>query len=423
MMYNCTNNSTLSGGCLPKYKLLIMSPDGAILEEKAEFKNRSEAEKLYGGRGYTVLECKRELPEILSLLKIFSRKKKISKQELADFCFYFGRALDMGLPILEATEDIKNSVENDFFKEKLERLRELLMAGESISSAMAMVEIFPPELVGLVKLGENSNALPQVFLNYAEYLDWLISLEKEIKQALSYPAFVSIVLIFTIAVMFAYIIPNVIPAIKSLGLKEMPIPTKLLMWSGNFIPKYWKHFIVLTILTFIILKLLLKKNEKFRFFWDRVKLKLPLIGQIFLKSSLSRDVRAIAEVYRSGGTIIDAVNLIISDVELNLYLKNIFKSVKETIMTGVMLSQALERTGFFPSIVIRMVKLGEDTGALDNALLRVASIYEDDMRRKIQTMTVIIEPMLQLILGVILGIIALGILLPVYDIVSKLGAM
>ncbi len=408
---------------MPRYKLLLMSPEGAIVEERAEFKDKKEAERIYAERGFTILDCKRELPENLLFLKSLFKKKKISKQELADFCFYFGRALDMGLPILEATEDIKNSVESEFFQKKLERLKELLMAGESISSAMESVGIFPPELVGLVKLGENSNALPQVFLNYAEYLDWLISLEKEVKQALSYPAFVSIVLLFTIAVMFGYIIPNVIPAIKSLGLKEMPLPTKILMWSGNFIPKYWKHGLVLVVLFIIIVKLLLFKNQKFRLFWDRIKLKIPLIGQIFLKSSLSRDVRAIAEVYRSGGTILDAVDLIITDVELNLYLKEIFREVKEIIMTGVMLSEALERTGFFPTIVVRMVKLGEDTGALDNALLRVASIYEDDMKRKIQTMTVIIEPTLQLILGIILGIIALGILLPVYNIVSKLGVM
>ncbi len=408
---------------MPRYKFLLMSPEGAIVEERAEFKDKKEAERIYAERGFTILDCKRELPENLLFLKSLFKKKKISKQELADFCFYFGRALDMGLPILEATEDIKNSVESEFFQKKLERLKELLMAGESISSAMESVGIFPPELVGLVKLGENSNALPQVFLNYAEYLDWLISLEKEVKQALSYPAFVSIVLLFTIAVMFGYIIPNVIPAIKSLGLKEMPLPTKILMWSGNFIPKYWKHSLVLVVLFIITVKLLLFKNQKFRLFWDRIKLKIPLIGQIFLKSSLSRDVRAIAEVYRSGGTILDAVDLIITDVELNLYLKGIFREVKEIIMTGVMLSEALERTGFFPTIVVRMVKLGEDTGALDNALLRVASIYEDDMKRKIQTMTVIIEPTLQLILGIILGTIALGILLPVYNIVSKLGVM
>ena len=405
---------------MPRFRLALLSPDGIILQEVVEFRNKEEAESAFAERGFTVLECKRELP--LPSLPFFGRGK-VSKQELADFCFYFGRALDMGLPILEATEDIKNSVRNKSFREKLERLRELLMAGESISTAMKEVGGFPPELVGLVKLGENSNALPSVFLNYADYLDWLISLYKEIKQALSYPIFVSIVMLFTIAIMFGYIIPNVIPAIVSLGLEEIPLPTKILLWSGEIVPAYWKYFIFIPFALFLFLKFFLFRRRRFRLWWDRFKLKLPIIGPIFLKASLSRDVRAIAEVYRSGGTIIDAVNLIISDVEMNLYLKTIFERVKDAILAGTMLSDALERSGFFPFIIVRMVKLGEDTGVLDSALMRVASIYEEDMRRRIRAMTVIIEPALQLILGAILGIIALGILLPVYNIISKLGTM
>jgi len=135
---------------MPRFRLALLSPDGIILQEVVEFRNKEEAESAFAERGFTVLECKRELP--LPSLPFFGRGK-VSKQELADFCFYFGRALDMGLPILEATEDIKNSVRNKSFREKLERLRELLMAGESISTAMKEVGGFPPELVGLVKLG------------------------------------------------------------------------------------------------------------------------------------------------------------------------------------------------------------------------------------------------------------------------------
>jgi type IV pilus assembly protein PilC len=131
-------------------------------------------------------------------------------------------------------------------------------------------------------------------------------------------------------------------------------------------------------------------------------------------------MRVLAEVYRSGGTILNALDIIVDHVEQNLYIKSVFRKVKENLIIGDMLSIAMEKSDFFESPIIRMVKLGEDTGALDKSLSRLAEIYEDDMKRKIQAMTVIIEPVIQLVLGGILGIVALGILLPVYNVISGL---
>nr|WP_204305162.1 type II secretion system F family protein [Desulfurobacterium thermolithotrophum] len=220
--------------------------------------------------------------------------------------------------------------------------------------------------------------------------------------------------------MFGYIIPQIIPAITAMGLKEYPLPTKILLWSGKYVQIFWKEIVITPILLVIFFKLIMRYSIKARYIRDRLKISFPLIGDIFQKASLSRDMRALAEVYRSGGTILRALDIIINHVEQNLYIKSVFQKVKENLMVGDMLSGAMERSGFFQSTIIRMVKLGEETGALDKSLLRLAEIYEDDMRRKIQAMTVVIEPTLQLVLGGILGIVALGILLPVYNIISGL---
>jgi type IV pilus assembly protein PilC len=193
-----------------------------------------------------------------------------------------------------------------------------------------------------------------------------------------------------------------------------------LLWSGKYVRLFWKEIVITPIFLVISYSLITKRFIKTRYIRDKVKLKFPMIGSIFLKASLSRDMRVLAEVYRSGGTILNALDIIVDHVEQNLYIKSIFRKVKENLIIGDMLSIAMEKSGFFQSPVIRMVKLGENTGALDKSLLRLAEIYEDDMKRKIQAMTVIIEPVIQLVLGGILGIVALGILLPVYNIISGL---
>ena len=407
---------------MAKYKVTLLNPDGSVVEETIEAKDESELFSLFSGRDVILLEYKKDW---LLFLREFSfsdlfRRKKISKQELADFCFYSGRTLDMGISILEILEDIEKSSTNKYFQKVVRTLRERITAGSSLSEAMEFTGAFPPELIGLVKVGEKTDDLPTVFLNYAEYLDWVVSIEKEVKQALSYPIFVSFVVMLTIAIMFGYVIPQIIPAITAMGLKEYPLPTEILIWTGKYVRLFWKEIVITPILLIIAFKLITKRFIKAKYIWDKVKLKLPLIGGILLRASLSRNMRVLAEVYRSGGTILDALDIIVNHVEQNLYIKSIFQKVKENLIVGDMLSIAMEKLGFFQSPIIRMVKLGENTGALDKSLLRLAEIYEDDMKRKIQAMTVVIEPILQLVLGGILGIVALGILLPVYNVISGL---
>lgn len=404
-----------------KYVVKLLSPEGQVVEEEIEVEDESEILRIFNQRGFIVLEYKVDrLYELRKFLQNISPFKRISRQELADFCYFVGRAIDVGIPLLEVLEDIKSSTRNKCFQRIIEEIIENIRAGETISKAMARTKAFPGELVGLVKIGEETDALPKIFLNYAEYLDWRIKIEKEVKKALMYPAFVALVLVLTIVVMFGFIIPQILPVIRALGLKEYPLPTKILLTSGFILQHFWLQIILGTVIVTLNSFILVHKSRKVKKFWHKLKLKLPLLGEIFLKSCLSKDIRAIAEVFRSGGTILYAVELIIDYVEQNTIIKEIFFKVRENLLNGDMLSSAMEKTGFFEPSIIRMIKLGEDTGALDVALIRLAELYEDDMRRKIESLTIVIEPTLQLILGGILGIIALGILLPVYNVLTQI---
>ena len=259
----------------------------------------------------------------------------------------------MGISILEILEDIEKSSANKYFQKVVRTLRERITAGSSLSEAMEFTGAFPPELIGLVKVGEKTDDLPKVFLNYAEYLDWVVSIEKEVKQALSYPIFVSFVVVLTVAIMFGYVIPQIIPAITAMGLKEYPLPTKILLWTGKYVRLFWKEIVVAPVLLIIAFRLMTKRFIKTRYIWDKVKLKLQMIGSILLRASLSRNMRVLAEVYRSGGTILNALDIIVDHVEQNLYIKSVFRKVKENLIIGDMLSIAMEKLGFFQSPIIR----------------------------------------------------------------------
>ncbi|MEO2083464.1 MAG: type II secretion system F family protein, partial [Desulfurobacteriaceae bacterium] len=239
------------------YKVTLLTPDGEVIEELVEAENEEELLRRYLNTNLLLLDYKKDW--LKPFLKDFTLSS-VSVEELADFCFYVGRALEMGIPILEVLEDIEKSSRHPKLRNAVARVKEKLMAGSPLSEAMAVEKVFPPQLVGLVKIGENSDALPQVFLNYARYLDWLSKLRKEVKQALSYPAFVSLVMVGVIAIMFGYIIPQIIPALESLGLKEYPLPTKILLWSGKYVPLYWKQAIFTTIAIPISFSLLIKRS-------------------------------------------------------------------------------------------------------------------------------------------------------------------
>ncbi|NIA09485.1 MAG: hypothetical protein GWP10_07105, partial [Nitrospiraceae bacterium] len=207
---------------MARFKVTLLSSNGNIAEQIVEAKDKNELFRMFSKTNYLVIGIKKQwYAPLLKLKNIFFRRG-ISKQDLADFCFYIGRSLEMGLPILDTLNDTSKTTKNKLLKEKIDEIRNAIISGSSISTAMKDAGIFPPDLVGMVKVGESTDALPKVFLNYADFLDWLISLEKEVKQAMSYPLFTSIVMVFVIAIMFGYIIPNVIPAIMEMGLKQVP---------------------------------------------------------------------------------------------------------------------------------------------------------------------------------------------------------
>jgi len=166
------------------YLVKLLSPEGEVTAQRVEVANEEELFAVFGRRNYVILEYRRDyFGGIRGFLSRFTLRRSISKKELADFCYYLGRALDMGIPVLGVLEDLEKAAKNAFYRKVVGEIRQQVSLGSSMFEAMKSLKVFPGDLVGLVKLGEETDALPRIFQNYAEYLDWKIRIEKEVKKS------------------------------------------------------------------------------------------------------------------------------------------------------------------------------------------------------------------------------------------------
>ena len=383
----------------------------------AESKQQIIREILLYRQNIILIDIKEKSELLLKLLTY----KKLSLKELSDFCFAIGKSLQIGLDILTTLEDLAESVESKSFKITLTKMIADLKNGESLYESMKKYSIFPITLLTMIKIGEKTGNLYNSFLNYGSYVEWLLKLRSSIKKAMAYPIVASFSIFISLTVLIVFVLPKIVKAIKMLGLKHTPLPTRIISYlsehgSSVFI------LIGIIMVCFIIIKLLRAINERIRYFTDYLLLKIPKIGDMILEKHLAEDLKIINDIYKAGGAIIEALELIYKEMENNLYIKEKFKEIHESVLNGSSLQEAFSRIYFFPKLVIRTIKIGEETGNINESLERVIELYETNVKNSIENLTLIIEPAMQVVLGGMLALIAAGVLMPVYEIVSQLGA-
>jgi type IV pilus assembly protein PilC len=344
---------------------------------------------------------------------------KITRRELIAFCFHLEQLSRAGVPIIESLADLRDSLENPRFREVLADLIESVEGGKTISQALAgHPKVFDSVFVSLIKAGEESGNLPDVLNNLTESLKWQDELAAQTKKLIMYPAFMGIVVVLVTLFMMLYLVPKMVNFIKNMG-QELPFHTKLLIGTSDFFINYW--FIVLglplvlgTAITFAV-----KTNPKARYRYDAVQLNLPWIGEIFKKIILSRFAGVFAMMYSSGISVLDSIRTT-QGIVGNAVIRDGLQKVEEMISDGQNITVAFQNVGLFPPLVIRMLRVGENTGSLDTALSNVSYFYNRDVRESITRVQAMIEPAMTMIVGVILGWVMLSVLGPIYDTISKL---
>ena len=344
---------------------------------------------------------------------------KVTRQDLINFCFHLEQLTSAGVPIVEGLTDLRDSVDNPRFREVVSGLIESIEGGDSVSQALAdYPEVFGRVFVSLVRSGEQTGRLPDVLRSLTESLKWEDELAAQTKKLMMYPAFVGGIVVLVTFFLMTYLVPQMTGFLRNMG-QAIPLQTQILIAVSDFFVSYWWAIIATPFILWFGLKLAARSYPSIEYAIDHYKLRMPLIGPILRKITLSRFASSFAMMYSSGITVLDAIRAC-EQIVGTKPLENALRVAGQQIAEGKNLTVAFQDVDLFPPLVIRMLRIGENTGALDTALLNVSYFYNREVRESIGKVQAMIEPALTLVLGVILGWVMLAVLGPVYDTISKM---
>lgn len=343
----------------------------------------------------------------------------ISLKDLMMFCFQLEQLTSAGVPLLEGLGDLRDSTENPQFQAVIALVVAEIESGKMLSEALAEhPKIFSKVFTSLVSAGEKTGRLPEVLDNLASTLKWQDELVAQTKRLLTYPLFVLIVVMGAVAFLMMYLVPQMVGFLRNMG-QELPAQTKVLIFISEAFVNYWWLLISVPIVLAMLAVIAVRGSAEARYRFDYLKLHMPVTGEILKKIILARFARYFALMYQTGIPILDAMKTC-EDIVANRVVADALSRAHMQINAGDSMSESFRNAGLFPPLVVRMIKVGENTGALDSALLKISYFYDRDVNDSIEKMLKLLEPALTVILGLILAFIMMSVLGPVYDSFSKL---
>jgi len=348
----------------------------------------------------------------------FATGTTVTRRELITFFFNMEQLTNAGVPLLESLADLRDTLANPLLREVVATLIENIEGGMRLSQAMAEhPRVFEKVFVSLVNAGEKSGKLQEVFLHLTDTLKWEDEMASQTKQVLIYPAFVLVIVISVAFFLMVYLVPQLTGFIKNMG-QTLPLHTKALLFVSSIFVQYWYVMLIVPIIAVAIIKFMVGHDPRARYRLDDLKLKLWPIGPILKKIILARFANFFAMLYASGISILECIS-ICRDIAGNVVIEESLIQAGREIEEGKNLTQSFQSTNIFPPLVLRMLRVGEATGALDKALLNVSYFYDRDVKEAITNAQAMIGPATTVLLGLMLGWIMFSVLMPIYDVISK----
>ncbi len=344
---------------------------------------------------------------------------RIKRTDMITFCFHLEQLMRAGVPILESLADLRDSVENIRLKEVIIAMIETIGGGKSLSEAM---RDFPNEFdeifVNLVSAGEQSGQLPDVLASMTENLKWQDEQLNHTKKLFIYPSIVITLVIGVFFFLMLYLVPQLTQFIENMG-EELPFHTKILIVVSGFFTNYWYWIILIPIMLVIGTIIGVRVNPEFRLKMDALKLRIPVIGPILKKMIMTRFTNYFAIMYASGITVMDCVKSgeqIVGNRAVAVAVNQAGRLIGE----GVGISSAFEQTKLFPRLVLRMLRVGENTGTLEKSLQNVSYFYNREVKESVEHLQELIGPALTIFIGLLVAWIMLSVLGPIYDLIAKI---
>lgn len=399
---------------MPLYKYKAMSRSGKIRNGSLDAVNELDLEQRLSKMSLDLIRS-----EVTEEKRASFGQRKVEKSDLINFCFHMEQLSRAGVPLLDGLADLRDSLDHPRFKEIIANIIDEIEGGKSLSEALSEhPTIFDNLFLNLIRAGEASGELANIFASLSDTIKWQDELSKSTKKLLMSPLFVGTAVIGVTIFLMVYLVPQLVGFITSMG-QTLPIHTRALIATSNFMVNYWYICLGLPIALLFGSTALLRFSAKARFRMDGYKLKAWKVGPVAQKILLSRFANFFAMMYAAGIPILRCLEISEGIVD-NLVVKEALRQAREDISEGDPLSQSFANTGLFPPLVVRMLKVGETTGGLDKALLNISYFYGRDIKDSIDKVQASIQPIMTGVLGALLGWVMMAVLGPVYNTISTI---
>ena len=399
-----------------KYKAL--DAKGASASGQIDADNKSAVAASLRNKGLTVVDID-EVKTSLAQTDIFAGLQRITARDLTIFSRQFATMINSGLAMLRALTVLEEQTENKKFVKVLSQVRGDVEAGMSLSDALEKhPKVFSPLYVNMVRAGEIGGILDEVLNRLATQLEKDDQIRRAVKSAMTYPVMIFSLAIVVMIGMVLFLIPVFAGMYKSLGNAQLPLLTRMMVTVSDTM-KSWKGGIVLVVvIALVIIIRKLKHTDKGTEVWDRFKLRVPMgIGEVIRKIAVARFSRTLGTLVSSGVPILQSIEITGKSAG-NVVIEHAMKAVQVSVKEGQTISDPLKGVSVFPDMVVQMIAVGEETGALDSMLEKVADFYEDEVNAAVKSLTSIIEPIMMLFVGGLVGVVVIGMYLPIFNMMN-----
>lgn len=345
--------------------------------------------------------------------------KKVKPRDVAIFSRQIAAMMSAGVPMVQAFEIIANGQKNARFKNMLVEIRQSIEGGSSLHEALGLYPVEFDELYrNLVHAGESAGVLDTVLDTVATYKERMESIKSKIKKALFYPIMVMVVAFLVTLILLLFVVP-VFQQTFAEAKVELPAPTQIIVSASAFMQSYWWVVIGSIVGSIFAVIFFKKRSLKFAHFLDRLSLKIPVLGDILNKSAIARFARTLGVTFHAGVPLVEALEAV-SGATGSVVYGDAVRQMRDDIAVGHQLQLAMRQTNLFPNMVVQMTAIGEEAGSLDHMLFKVAEFYEEEVETAVDTLASLLEPLMMVVLGVLVGGMVIALYLPIFKLAGTI---
>lgn len=394
------------------YTYEATTKEGNIVTGTIEAENENRAVGRLQDMGYFPLQVNKNKKRKV-LFPSFTQSR-VKERDIMTFTYQLGVLLDAGFPLDRSLFILADLAEKESLRGLIKELLSLVRSGKSFSEALSRSPAaFPIFYVNMIKAGEAGGFLEDTISRMAVYLENAHALKEDIRSALIYPAILSVVGGGIVVMLLTFVVPKFSGIFTDMG-DTLPLPTVILLAVSKGLTKFWWLILLLILGSAVSLRRYLKSDDGSRF-WDRLKFKLPLFGKLFREAAVARFTRTLGTLLGSGVPILNALEIVKGTIGSE-QIAEIIASVKEGVRRGRGISEPLKKNNIFPPLAVHMITVGEETGKLDEMLLKIAGRFDLEVKTTIKRMLSLLEPALILFMGVLVGFIVISMLLAIFSI-------